>query len=422
MSFAYAQATAMTGGREMHAYLLVNGRPTKANFMGPGTDLVGRLKSGDKPVSGADKVAFAHDLRYTLANGDAAAERAADIKMVSKLKDSNLDNIINRSMGSIPIRSKMAAEDLGIISKGTFSKGEELSPEDRALVETKLSEVEMEGFGKPGARLRNMLKQRGGALPQIPADLPVGITQETINQIRQIAAALNVPHRAEEWLNKQNVYEWYLYMGVGNEEALAATFGNERPWDGVINQGEAQQAATQPRYLSAQEERDFDMMGDKMKGERKGLYADAIVSRGKPGKRKAPSRKSALSKGEFLERMAQGRANAKKRKKGTRKPAKKRFTPARKRAVAGKLRKVLRKAGRGLGLAGEGLKLAGSGFDFPESVSDYASAAKHLGDHVAKHFRITVPPDFIAGLGEEMSGMGMNWDTLDSRLSGFVPA
>lgn len=400
----------MTGGREMHAYLLVNGRPTRANFLGPGTDLVGRLKSGDKPVSGADKVAFAHDLRYTLANGDAAAERAADIKMVSKLKDNKLDNIINRSIGSIPIRSKMAAEDLGVMSKGTFSKGEELSPEDRALVETKLSEVEMEGFGKPGARLRNMLKQRGGALPAIPGDLPVGITQETINQIRQIAAALNVPHRAEEWLNKQNVYEWYLYMGVPNDEALNATFGNEKPWDGVINQGEAQQAAMQPRYMSVQEMGDFDKMGDTMKG--------AYVVK----KRKAPSRKSGLSKGEFLERMAQGRAKAKKRKKGTRKPAKKRFTPARKRAVAGKLRKVLRKAGRGLGLAGEGLKLAGSGFDFPESVSDYASAAKHLGDHVAKHFRITVPPDFIAGLGQEMSGMGMNWDTLDSRLSGFVPA
>jgi hypothetical protein len=75
--------------------------------------------------------------------------------------------------------------------------------------------------------------------------------------------------------------------------------------------------------------------------------------------------------------------------------------------------------GRGLGLAGEGLKLAGEGFHLPDSVEDFSGLAKSVADHAQKHFRITVPPELIGSLGEEMSGMGADWASLESRLSGL---
>ena len=73
-----------------------------------------------------------------------------------------------------------------------------------------------------------------------------------------------------------------------------------------------------------------------------------------------------------------------------------------------------------MSLAGEGLKLAGSGFDLPDSVTDYTGAAKHLADHALKHFRISMPENLISTLADQMSGSGMDWNSLDTRLSGLV--
>jgi len=397
---------AMIGHGEHHAYLFVNGLPRKGNYIGPGTDILNRLRRGDQPVTGADKVAKAHDLRYTLARGDPDLERSADLKMINKLRDSSVDNRVNRAIGRIPIQLKNKAEDYGLLRKGTFSKGPELSTEDNDLVQTHLDDLEKEGFGKPGSRLRRFI--RGGALPQYPPGgpmaLPVIISEATQNQIRQIAAALNVPHRADEWLYKENAKDWLIQHGATPAEAIAATFGDERPWDGVINTGNAEQVkASVPGKPSPVADSPAYLPGDRQNAPTK--------------KRKAPAK---VSKEAFLERMKRGREAAKKRKKGTtkRKATKKRFTPNRRRAVAGKLRKVLKKVGKGIGLAGMGLKLAGEGFELPESVTSHEDAARHLKDHMAKTMRITLPDEIVTTLGEEMSGMGMNWEGLESRLSG----
>ena len=135
------------GGAELHAYLWADNKLKRASYMGPGTDIIGRLKRNVAPVSGADKVAMAHDLRYTLANGSVSAERDADIRMVKKLKDTQLDNRLNRAIGYIPIRAKMLAEDAGLFPKGRMSRGAPLTPTDLALVRDNLARLESQGFG-----------------------------------------------------------------------------------------------------------------------------------------------------------------------------------------------------------------------------------------------------------------------------------
>jgi len=406
--FARSQPNYMAGGREFHAYLMTDRGLTRANYMGPGTSVLERIRRGDAPVSGADKVAQAHDLRYTLANGDKAQEREADRKMIAKLQDPKVDSMLNRAVGRVPIQAKVAAERLGIMQQGSFSKGPALNEGEKQLVETKLNELEMEGYGKPGARLRTLIRQKGGAngLPPIPRDLPIGISPESITQIRNIAMALNVPGRADEWIKKQNIAAYYEYMGVPSEQATQAAFGAEEPWNGIIDQGQATKVETKvPRRQAMDTEEDLD-----------GYYNDyhhpVKAPRKRPGK--------TISKQAFLERMAEGRRKAAaKRKRGTKKPTKKRLTPTKRRVLTKRARQMFKRMGRGLGLAGEGLKLAGEGFSLPDSVDDYTGLAKSVADHAQKHFRISVPAEMVGSLGEEMSGMGADWASLESRLSGF---
>ena len=415
--FARSQPNYMSGGREFHAYLMTDRGLTRGNYIGPGTNVLERIRRGDAPISGTDKVAQAHDLRYTLANGDKAAERAADHKMISKLQDPKVDSMLNRAIGRVPIQAKVAAERMGIMQQGNFSKGPAINPEEKAMVETKLNELEMEGFGfgKPGARLRTLIRQKGGAggnLPPLPRDLPIGITPESIAQIRNIAMALNVPGRADEWIHKQNIAAYYEYMGVPSDQAVQAAFGTEEPWNGLIDQGQAtrmEQPFGSYRDTAPMEEDEEDL-----DGYYKDYHHPVKAPRKRPGK--------SISKQAFLERMAEGRRKAAaKRKRGTtkKKPTRKRLTPTKRRVLTKRARQMFKRMGRGLGLAGEGLKLAGEGFELPDSVDDYSGLAKSVADHAQKHFRISVPAEMVGSLGEEMSGMGADWKSLESRLSGL---
>jgi hypothetical protein len=409
--FASSPVNYMSGGREFHAYLMTDRGLTRGSYIGPGTNVLERIRRGDAPVSGADKVAQAHDLRYTLANGDKAAERQADQKMISKLQDPKVDSMLNRAIGRVPIQAKVAAERMGIMQRGSFSKGPAINEEEKKMVETKLDELEMEGFGKPGARLRNLIRQKGGAagLPPVPRDLPIGIDPETMAQIRNIAMSLNVPHRAEEWIKKQNISAYYEYMGVPPDEASAAAFGSEQPWNGIIDQGQAEVVETR-----APKRRRMDMEDEPedLDGYYKDYHHPVKAPRKRPGK--------TISKQAFLERMAEGRRKAAaKRKRGTKKPTKKRLTATKRRVLTKRARQMFKRMGRGLGLAGEGLKLAGEGFHLPDDVDDYTGLAKSVADHAQKHFRISVPAEMVGSLGEEMSGMGADWASLESRLSGL---
>lgn len=406
--FATNQVNFMSGGREFHAYLMTDKGLTRANYMGPGTSVLERIRRGDAPVSGADKVALAHDLRYTLANGSKAGERRADQKMITKLQDPKVDSMLNRAIGRVPIQAKVAAERMGIMQPGSFSKGPALNAEEKSMVETKLDELEMEGFGRPGARLRQLIKQKGGAggLPPVPADLPMGLSPESIAQIRNIAMALNVPQRADEWIRKQNIAAYYEYMGVPPNEATAAAFGAEEPWNGIIDQGQATRM-----------EKPFGRQTAPMEEDDEGYYRDYHHPVKAPRKRPRGN----ISKQAFLERMAEGRrkAAAKRKRGSTKKKPTKRLTATKRRVLTKRARQMFKRLGRGLGLAGEGLKLAGEGFHLPDSVDDYTGLAKSVADHAQKHFRISVPAEMVGSLGEEMSGMGADWSSLQSRLSGL---
>lgn len=119
------------------------------SYIGPGTDLYANLRKGKKPVSKSDKVAQAHDLRYSRATTTQEV-RTADIKMINKLKslaENGEDYKFNTYMGMLPIRLKIWAEDAGIIKKGSFSSMKGVKNDDRELSDAKLKELEQEGYG-----------------------------------------------------------------------------------------------------------------------------------------------------------------------------------------------------------------------------------------------------------------------------------
>ena len=378
----------MGGSVELHAPLWVDGRFRKANYAGPGTDLINRLKQGSKPISGVDKVAMAHDLRYQLADGDAEAERKADEKMVSKLKEKGLDNKFNRMMGSVPIRAKMALENLGIFPKGHMSKSGPMDEEDASLVKANLSLLEQDGFGRPGYKLRQMARLRGcGNFPDPPADLQDVTTPQMKDAIREAALALNMPERIDEWIRKQSHYLWLKQNGVPDEAAIQEAFGNERPWDLVVNRGDAAERVNQ------------QMMD---------------VDRSQP----APKRRPVVSKKEFLERMEKGRAKAKRKraasKKATKKTAKKRkMAPTKRLKMTTKIRAMLKRYGRGLVLAGAG---SPDTFSIPEDMGEDELPA-HVGGALKSLYNVEAPASFMASLGDVMKGSG-DWDQLEEMLSG----
>lgn len=134
---------------EKHALLYTADGWQPAAYMGPGTHIVDNLRNNVEPLTQSDKVAMAHDIRYSLAPNEAAI-RAADVKMINKLKSirkKKEDYRVNTLMGQIPIQAKVWAGDLGLIKTSSFTNYGNLKGEDRALAEEKLKELEMQGFG-----------------------------------------------------------------------------------------------------------------------------------------------------------------------------------------------------------------------------------------------------------------------------------
>lgn len=137
---------------EIHALQLTKDGIKPGSFIGPGSDVVGRIKRGSKPVGNVDKTAKAHDLRYSLSSGKADV-RKADLKMVSvlnRISKEKSDYKVNIMIGKLPIKSKMFLEDLGIAGEKTFTDpaGSKLSAADRDLLKSELGKLEQEGFGK----------------------------------------------------------------------------------------------------------------------------------------------------------------------------------------------------------------------------------------------------------------------------------
>ena len=72
--------------KEIHAPVYTKDGIKFGSFIGPGSDVIGRIRDGIQPVSNSDRVAQAHDLRYGFAKNTDDV-RTADLKMVNKLND-----------------------------------------------------------------------------------------------------------------------------------------------------------------------------------------------------------------------------------------------------------------------------------------------------------------------------------------------
>lgn len=116
---------------ENHGILWVPGKGfERANYMGPGTDLFGRLERKDQGKTAIDQISKLHDIDYTLASGLARDEkeqgdlgRAADERMIRngwKAFKEGKENAFNFVEGAGLIKAKNFLEDWGIISKTKF--------------------------------------------------------------------------------------------------------------------------------------------------------------------------------------------------------------------------------------------------------------------------------------------------------------
>lgn len=151
---------------ERHAILeLPNGKYGMANYMGPGTQVIKRLKRGDPPRTLSDKTAMRHDIDYALAAGlknkeaQVKAIREADMRMVKNLdriSKNKSDSAKNIFQGRRLIQGKMAAEDVGLMEKGSF--GGDLKPisdEDKILLMSNRARLGQEGYGNlPAQQLK----------------------------------------------------------------------------------------------------------------------------------------------------------------------------------------------------------------------------------------------------------------------------
>ena len=150
---------------ERHAKLMnKEGQLVSANYMGPGTKIMERLRVKDEPVSLADKVAMLHDIRYTEAQTDPrkhwrnAYTRLADksmLKDLESIEELELDTPFNVKQGKWFIQAKMQGEDRlptwlgggrgwfgGEYNKNRFSETDEtLMLEARAKLEREFAEM-----------------------------------------------------------------------------------------------------------------------------------------------------------------------------------------------------------------------------------------------------------------------------------------
>ena len=156
---------------EKHAILqLPNGKYGTANYMGPGTEIIKRVRRGDPPRTASDKVAMRHDIDYALSTklktkeAQIKAIRIADkrmIKALDKIELSKKDSKKNIYMGREIIRAKTVGEDIGLMNEGSF--GDELGTVNSADLNILLSKrKELSGKGKPGQKLKKKLIKRHG--------------------------------------------------------------------------------------------------------------------------------------------------------------------------------------------------------------------------------------------------------------------
>ena len=136
---------------ERHAVLKTPVGFMMANYMGPNTDLLSKLRGNVLPISYADKVAMSHDTDYSLAKNKEDI-RKADLKMIAKLnqlQEEGKESLFNIYMGKAPMKIKILLENMGLVSDKAFTTyGEPNSKEDAELLEATRAKLHQEGYGK----------------------------------------------------------------------------------------------------------------------------------------------------------------------------------------------------------------------------------------------------------------------------------
>jgi len=160
---------------EKHAVLqLPDGKFGIANYMGPGTNLITRLKNKDPPRTESDRVAMRHDIDFALAKTLPSQEeqfravRQADKRMVDRLNTVN-DSLFNKTLAQKAIQGKMLGEDLGLLKKDAFTgKLGSISRDDKELLLSNKEKLEQQGYGV-GKKLKEQLirkeNRKKGKLP-----------------------------------------------------------------------------------------------------------------------------------------------------------------------------------------------------------------------------------------------------------------
>jgi len=160
---------------EKHMVLkLKNGKSGMANYMGPGTHVIDRVKRGDPGRTPADMVAKRHDIDFTLAQeapnkkAQIKLAREADKRMVSSLRKIQKgahggDSFRNIQAGLRGIEGKMALENRGLLNPSRFA-GDLVKhkPADSALLKKERTKLTQEGYGVglPGAGLKRQVMKK----------------------------------------------------------------------------------------------------------------------------------------------------------------------------------------------------------------------------------------------------------------------
>jgi hypothetical protein len=149
---------------ERYAVLrLKNGNNGIANYMGPNTNLLERLKRGDPGRTEVDRVSKAHDIRYHMASKIGDIRKADDIMIgaVKQIERNKTDNPRNIMLAKA-ITLKKIGENLGVIKRDAFSGpvGLAIDPNDKKLLNSNLDKLSQVGYGLPGDELKKrILKQ-----------------------------------------------------------------------------------------------------------------------------------------------------------------------------------------------------------------------------------------------------------------------
>jgi hypothetical protein len=92
-----------------HGLIFKGFKPSRANYMGPGTDVIRNVREGVKPKSAVDRISQKHDLAYYLSRGDPQKARRADLEMLRETRRAK-DNPLTKAQALAGIGGKVLAE------------------------------------------------------------------------------------------------------------------------------------------------------------------------------------------------------------------------------------------------------------------------------------------------------------------------